>query len=320
MAVLARRYEVVEPLGSGGMGLVLAAYDRLLERPVAIKLIHENYLRDPVSRERFWREAKAAAGLSHPNTVAVYDLGEDAGRPFIVMELVDGSTLAERLDNGRLAMQEVIGFSRGVLAGLGAAHERGIVHRDVKPSNILVSTDGAAKLADFGIAAVVADAETRLTRTGQVVGTPRYQAPECAAGKQATPASDLYSLGVVIYECLAGRAPFEEETPLAMALAHQRYPVPPLTSIAPNVPPALAAVVERALAKDPANRYSDAGAMRRALETLSIAVPTQQVDTAIIEPPESSKGADSVYRRRLLLGWLVWSAALAAAVVWLITK
>lgn len=266
MTVLAERYELTRPLGSGGMAEVYAARDRLLERPVAIKLIHHAHLQDPVGRERFAREARVAAGLQHPNTVAVFDAGDEDGRPFIVMELVDGRSLADRLrEEGRLPVVETVVIGDAVLAGLGAAHDRGLVHRDVKPSNILLPATGGVKLADFGIATALADGSAQLTGTGQVLGTPSYLAPECVGGQRATPASDLYALGAVLYECLTGRPPFEAETPVALAVAHQRAPVPPLAETAPHVPVAVAAVVERALAKHPTARFSDAQEMRQAL-------------------------------------------------------
>lgn len=248
------------------MAQVFAAHDRVLDRPVAIKLIHHALSDDPVGRQRFEREARLAAALQHPNTVGVFDVGEDGGRPFIVMELVDGESLADRLRaGGVLPVDETVAVSAAALDGLGAAHGQGLVHRDVKPSNILLPDGGGVKLADFGVAIALADAATRLTGTGQVLGTPKYLAPECAAGHAATPASDLYSLGAVMYECLAGAPPFDGGTPVAVAVAHQREPVPPLTAVAPHVPTALAAVVERALAKDPAARFADAGEMRRAV-------------------------------------------------------
>jgi eukaryotic-like serine/threonine-protein kinase len=266
MDMLAGRYELGPALGSGGMAQVFAAHDRVLDRSVAIKLIHHALSGDPVGRERFVREARVAAGLQHPNTVGVFDVGDDGGRPFIVMELVRGQSLADRLrEGGPLAADEAVAMSVAVLDGLGAAHERGLVHRDVKPSNILLPDDGGVKLADFGVAIAVADAATRLTSAGQVLGTPRYLAPECAGGQLATPASDLYSLGAVMYECLAGRPPFEAGTPVALAVAHQREPVPLLSEVAPQVPAPVAAVVERALEKNPDVRFADAAEMRRAV-------------------------------------------------------
>jgi eukaryotic-like serine/threonine-protein kinase len=265
--VLAGRYELAEPLGAGGMAHVTAAYDRLLDRRVAVKLIRDELVGDVASRERLLREARAAAGLHHPNTVAVFDVGEDGGRPFIVMELVEGETLADRLARvGALPPDEAVRIAGAVLEGLAAAHDRGLVHRDVKPSNILLPVAGGVKLADFGIAKELSALTTGLTATGSVLGTPRYLAPEQAAGGDAGPASDLYALGAVLYECLAGRAPFEGDNPLAVALAHQQEAVPSLVARAPGVPPALEVAVERALAKRPEDRHGDAREMHAALK------------------------------------------------------
>jgi eukaryotic-like serine/threonine-protein kinase len=265
--LLAGRYELAEPLGAGGMARVMAAHDHRLGRRVAVKLVREELTCDPVSRERLLREARAAAALQHPNTVAVHDAGEQDGQAFVVMELVAGRTLGERLRTpAPLPAPEVVALGAAVLAALQAAHARGLVHRDVKPANVLLTDDGGVKLADFGIAKALDGAAVDLTATGQVLGTPRYLAPEQVAGAPATPASDLYSLGAVLYECLAGRPPFEADSAVAVALAHQQEPVPPLLEQAPGVPVALARVVERALAKDPGHRWADAVAMRTALE------------------------------------------------------
>ena len=266
MTLLAGRYELVELLGYGGMAEVHQAYDQVLRRRVAVKIIHPAQLRDPVNRDRFVREAQVAAGLQHPNTVAVFDVGEDAGRPFIVMELIDGRTLEDRIrDDGRLSVDETVPIVAGVLAGLQAAHDRGLVHRDVKPSNILLPAGGGVKLVDFGIAAVVAETAASLTTGEDVLGTPRYLAPERVSGRRATPASDIYALGAVTYECFTGRPPFVADGPVALAVAHQREPVRPLSEIAPDVPRDIAAIVERALAKDPRSRFGSAAEMRSAL-------------------------------------------------------
>jgi eukaryotic-like serine/threonine-protein kinase len=266
MTVLADRYELAETLGSGGMARVVAAYDRRLDRRVAVKLVRDDLVADPVSRERLLREARAAARLHHPNSVAVHDAGEVDGHAYVVMELVEGPSLADRLrERGALTPAEAVTIAASVLEALQAAHARGLVHRDVKPSNVLLPADGGVKLADFGIAKALDDATSSLTATGMVIGTPRYLAPEQAAGEPATVASDLYALGAVLFECLTGRPPFDAESPLAIALAHQREPVPAVREHAPEVPPALAAAVQRALAKEPGNRFADAAAMRDAL-------------------------------------------------------
>ncbi|HEX6336331.1 MAG TPA: serine/threonine-protein kinase [Jiangellaceae bacterium] len=266
MTLLAGRYELAGLLGYGGMAEVHHGYDQVLRRRVAVKIIHPAQLRDPVNRERFVREAQVAAGLQHSNTVAVFDVGDDAGRPFIVMEHIDGRSLADRIrDAGRLSVYETVPMVAGVLAGLQAAHDRGLVHRDVKPSNILLPASGGVKLVDFGIATVVTDAVTHSTTGDHVLGTPRYLAPERVAGQRATPASDIYSLGAVMYECLTGCPPFAADTPVALAVAHQQQRLRSVRDLAPDVPAEIAAVAERALAKDPAQRFGSANEMRTAL-------------------------------------------------------
>ena len=262
MPLVANRYEILRPLGSGGMAEVVAAHDTRLGRDVAIKVIRSEQLGEPISRARLLREARAAAALHHPNSVAVYDVGEDDD-PYIVMELVEGETLAARLrQRGPLPVEASVRIGTALLDALEAAHARGLVHRDIKPSNVLLSADGAVKLADFGIAKALDSTDPGLTMTGQVLGTPRYLSPEQAAGEPATPASDLYSLGAVLYECVAGRPPFDGTSALGIALAHQRIPVPPLLEVAPQAPVALAATIERALRKEPHQRFVDAAEMR----------------------------------------------------------
>ena len=299
MPLVANRYEILRPLGSGGMADVMAAHDTRLGRDVAIKLIRSAQLAEPVSRERLLREARAAAALHHPNTVAVYDVGEDDD-PFIVMELVEGETLEARLrQRAPLSVDESVRIGSALLDALEAAHDRGLVHRDIKPSNVLLSTAGAVKLADFGIAKATDTTDPGLTMSGQVLGTPRYLSPEQAAGEPATPASDLYSLGAVLYECVAGRPPFEGPSAIAVALAHQRSPVPPLLEVAPRLPATVADTIERALRKDPQERFADAAEMRRSLhggeasDRPMAAVATQQ------QPAEDGAGATT---RRLDAG------------------
>jgi eukaryotic-like serine/threonine-protein kinase len=262
---LAGRYRLGPLLGSGGMGEVFAAHDELLERPVAVKRVSGRV--GASERDRLLQEARVAARFHHPNAVAVYDVGEHEGQPFEVMELVEGESLADRLRrDGVVPVVETVEIVGAVLTALDAAHAAGLVHRDVKPANVLLPSDGPPKLADFGIAAQVWQTVPDAATTGGVLGSPTYLAPEQAAGRPPTAAVDLYAAGVVAYELLAGKPPFVRSTPLATALAHQRDPVPPLAGVAPHVPSAVAAVVERALAKDPADRFRSAVEMRDALD------------------------------------------------------
>lgn len=269
MPQLAGRYELGAPLGAGGMARVFAAVDHRLQRQVAVKLIREAFVADETARARLLHEARAAAAFQHPNAVAVFDVGEDGvGQPFIVMELIQGETLADHLVRcGPLAAADAAAIAMALLDALAAAHRRGLVHRDVKPANVLLPADGGVKLSDFGIAKGLASSTAGLTARGQIVGTPAYLSPEQAAGHPATARSDLYALGVVAYESVTGAPPFSGDDVVSVAIAHQRQPVPALAEQAPATPPAVAAVVERALAKDPAERFADAAEMRTALAT-----------------------------------------------------
>jgi hypothetical protein len=263
--VLENRYELGHRIGGGGMAEVVEAYDRKLDRRVAVKLLHVGTA-DPRAHERFVREARMAAGFVHPNVVTIHDVGEVRGRPYLVMELVEGGTLGDLIArDGPLPVGQALAISDSVLAALGAAHADGLVHRDVKPANILIGTDGRVKLADFGIAKATQDLGRDLTATGQVLGTAGYLAPEQAAGGEATPASDVYAAGVVLYEMLAGQPPFTGEHPVAVAVAHQRASVPPLGDKRPGLPPGVLAVVSQSLEKDPSRRFRDASQMRTEL-------------------------------------------------------
>jgi len=251
---LAGRYRLGEPLGSGGAGHVWRAVDLVLERQVAVKLLRADAVGDPEARARFRAEARNASRLSHPCVAQVYDYGEDGypDVPFLVMELVDGPSLAELLEAGPLGPGGAIDLIAQVAAGLHAAHSAGLVHRDIKPGNLLITRDGQVKVTDFGIATLAQDAA--LTSAGILVGTPGYLAPERAAGGPATPASDLYSLGVVGYECLTGVPPFRGPA-LDVAEAHLRHPLPALPA---TVPAEVGALVAALTAKDPRNRPSSA--------------------------------------------------------------
>jgi len=277
-AVVDSRYELEDRIASGGMADVYSAHDRTLGRRVAIKRLRAD-LPDAAARDRFTREAYALAGFSHPNAVAVYDAGDDGDGPYIVMELVDGPTLAAYLrERGRLSFEEATSILEQMLAVLGAAHARGIVHRDVKPANVLMAEDGHVKLADFGIAKVLTDVSGDLTLQGHVLGTPTYLAPERVAGRDATPQSDLYSVAVIGYEMVAGKPPFKGEHVAATLAAHQRAPVPSLLEVRPDAPDAYIDAIERGLAKEPEARFASAEAMREAL-TQSAFESTQAVRT-----------------------------------------
>ncbi|MGQ0520373.1 MAG: serine/threonine-protein kinase [Actinomycetota bacterium] len=285
--VLQARYRLGPLLGRGGMAEVYDGYDERLHRPVAVKLLRPDMAADPDVRSRFEVEARAAAGLSHPNVVAVFDTGEDEGTPFIVMERLPGQTLADRMASGPLDQDWLRRMAGDVLAALGAAHAAGVIHRDVKPGNILISEDGRAKVADFGIAKS-AEVAMHSTGTGLLVGTPAYLAPERVEGQPATARSDLYALGVVLYEALVGAKPYEGETAVATAHAvlHQRHR--PLVEARPGVDPALAAAVERALERDPSRRPASAREMAR--EVRAVAPAAGPDATVTLSAPDA--GAD----------------------------
>lgn len=262
--VLANRYELGDVVGQGGMAVVYRAHDRTLGRDVAIKVLHEQYAADPEFVERFEREARAAARLSHPHVVDIYDVGSDGSTRFIVMELVDGQSLKDLVQRGGAVPPAlVIRFGREIASALEFAHRRGFVHRDVKPQNVLVDQDGHARLSDFGIAQAVEN--VALTQTGTVLGTPQYMAPEQARGQPTGPTSDIYSLGVVLYELATGQVPFTADSPLAVALRHiQDEPLPP-RRLNPSLPPALERAILRALAKEPGQRQSSAAMLAEEL-------------------------------------------------------
>jgi eukaryotic-like serine/threonine-protein kinase len=269
--LIAGRYELGTLLRRGGMADVHSGTDLRLERPVAIKLLRPDMAERADVRLRFESEARAAAQLSHPNAVAVFDTGECDGMPYIVMERLPGRTLADVIAEGSVDAAWLTDAAAGVLSALGAAHAAGIVHRDVKPANILLTADGSAKIADFGIAKSAELASgtgpgpTDITMTGQLVGTPAYLAPERLAGAPATFLSDLYSMGVVLYEALAGEKPFAGQTFLAVAQAVQSGEHRPLAQARPDLDPRVAFVVERAMDRDPSGRYPSAEAMAQAL-------------------------------------------------------
>ncbi len=258
-------YIIQEPLGQGGMARVYKGYQEHLDRMVAIKVLPSYYAADPNFVNRFKREAQAMARLSHPNIVTVHDAGEQDGRLYIVMAYMSGGTLKSRMDH-RMEMSEVLPVVNQIAAALQYAHERSIIHRDVKPVNVLLDADGRAVLSDFGIAKVMESAEHHLTRPGAGVGTPEYMSPEQCRGSGVDPRSDIYALGVMIYEMLTGRTPFQADNYTALAHAHIYEPTPPPTLFNPRISPAVQAVMLRALAKEPAQRFRQATDLAAALE------------------------------------------------------
>jgi serine/threonine-protein kinase len=262
--LLGNRYRIIAKVGEGGMATVYQAEDTLLERKVAIKVLRDQYASDPSFVERFKQEARAAAGLTHQNIVSVYDVGSDEGKNYIVMEYVEGTDLKHLIVQGApFTNARAISLILQILAGVGFAHSHGIIHRDLKPQNILVTSDGHAKVADFGIAR--AARAVQLTETGTVLGSVHYCSPEQAQGKPVEQTSDLYSVGVILYEMLTGQLPFEGEGALAVALKHLQEAPPAPSRINSRITPQLEVLVLKALAKDGSERYSSAEEMRSAL-------------------------------------------------------
>ncbi|HKU57356.1 MAG TPA: protein kinase [Gaiellaceae bacterium] len=319
--LIADRYELEELVGTGGMSSVFRARDRQLERRVAIKILHEHYATDPEYLERFRREARAVARLSHPNIVTVIDRGDDNGRQYIVFEHVEGENLKELvLRTGRLPVRSALELALAVADGLSFAHEHGLVHRDVKPQNVLLSREGEVKVTDFGIARSL-HMDHGVTQTGTVLGTGEYLAPEQASGKPVSPATDVYSLGIVLWELLAGDVPFVGENFVAVALRHVNEPAPSLLERRPDVSPRLAAAVDRALAKDPARRFPSmaafAGELRACLaEPAGEAAPPVEDDlgatlvTRPVPPPARSRRRRS---RARPFGWVLLALVVAGA-------
>jgi beta-lactam-binding protein with PASTA domain/tRNA A-37 threonylcarbamoyl transferase component Bud32 len=259
--VYSNRYEVVRGIARGGMSEVYLAHDRHLDRPVALKVLTSALSRDPSFVERFRREAQAAANLSHPNIVAVYDWGQEEGTYFIVMEYIDGHSLRDVLrTQTTIEASRAAGIAAEVANGLSFAHRAGVVHRDVKPGNVLIEASGQVKVTDFGVAR--ADASEALTQTGSVMGTATYFSPEQAQGLVVDGRSDVYSLGVVLYEMVCGTAPFAGENPVSVAYQHVREPVPSLRAKRPDVPAGLEQIIMTALEKDPDRRYQSADDLR----------------------------------------------------------
>lgn len=271
------RYVIESVLGRGGMGEVRRAEDLRLGRGVAIKILHRHLADDSALRQRFEEEARALAMLGHPNVVAVHDAGEHDGMPFLVLELLPGATLADDIAKGPLPSERVRTIGVAMLAGIEAAHRSGILHRDIKPGNVLMTETGGVKVADFGIAKLLEDTGAGLTTASMVVGTPAYLAPERVQGEPASVLTDIYAVGVVLYEALCGSPPFVSDTPIATARAIVETRAPSLPDRCPDAEPALMSVIERALDRDPAARYPSAASMAAALEGTPIGEATVAV-------------------------------------------
>jgi serine/threonine protein kinase len=308
--VLGGRYELRGVLGRGGMAEVRDGWDIRLGRPVAIKLLYPVFSTQPENRMRFEVEARAAAALNHPHIVSVHDSGEHAGTPYIVMERLSGQTLADVIARGPLPQPQVRTILDEVLSALAAAHAAGILHRDIKPANILFSALGDIKVGDFGIAK---SAGTAHTLTGQIVGTMAYLSADRIAGRPATVADDLYAVGVVGYEALTGRRAFPQENLVELARAVADDTPHPLAVLRTDVDPALAAVIERAMARDPASRFASADEMRAALAGPS--GPPARPATRVLVAPLPDPTTMVVAPRRNRSRWLLVTAAVIAALV-----
>ena len=312
--VLADRYELEELVGTGGMSSVYRAHDRLLDRKVALKVLHQQYSEDDEYVERFRREARAVAALSHPNIVTVIDRGEHGGRQFIVFEYVDGYNLKQVMEQrGVPPVQTALELAIQVARGLSFAHQNGLVHRDVKPQNVLLNGDGQAKVTDFGIARST-DVKQGMTTTGTVLGTSDYIAPEQAQGQAVDEHTDVYSLGVVLYELLTNEVPFTGENFVAVAMRHINEPPPPIRDKQPDVPPRVEAAVHRAMAKDPSERFQSMADFIAELEAC-LAETRSGVHTEVAAPALRPRRG----RRRgipvLPLALIVAALAVAAAVL-----
>jgi eukaryotic-like serine/threonine-protein kinase len=325
------RYRLERKIGSGGMADVWLAEDTELDRNVAIKILHDRFAQDSEFVQRFQREAQSAAGLQHPNVVGIFDRGSFGGSYFIAMEYVDGPSLKD-LVKGGMGTKDAINFTRQILNAARFAHRKGIIHRDLKPQNVLIDDEGRARVADFGIARGGENSD--ITATGSVMGTAQYLSPEQAQGKPTTPRSDIYSIGVILYEALTGRVPFEGDSAVAVALKQVSEAPRRPSAINPDVPPALDAVVMRALAKDPNARFKDADAFLKALDAAERAPDTPRAqDTAAYAavspegetdiPGEEDGHEDYEPKRRRRWRWFVLAllvAGVAALVAYALTR
>jgi serine/threonine protein kinase len=319
------KYQVEDLIGEGAMGVVYRAFDPVLNRHVAIKVMGDSLARDTELRDRFLREARAAGSLQHPNVITIYDFGEVDGHLYIAMEYIDGTDLEDLLRSGTpLSLDAKIGVMIDVLNGLGYAHRRGVVHRDIKPANIRVDEDGHARIMDFGIARLNSGAMTKMTRTGVMLGTPNYMAPEQIVGEAITPRTDIFAAGAVLYELLTNSRPFQAETLHAVLFKITSEPPPPLDSVLPGLPAALNSVVMKALEKEPERRYENAMEMandlarvRASLGSAHATAPSLHATIERARLSGQSMRTRSGTKQRLLMaaGGVVGAAAMVALVL-----
>ncbi|MBA2569119.1 MAG: serine/threonine protein kinase [Actinobacteria bacterium] len=308
--LIAGRYELHELVGSGGMSNVFRAHDRLLERSVAIKVLHEQFSADEDYVERFRREARSVAQLAHPNIVTVIDRGEEDGRQYIVFEYVEGANLKGLVANGALPVEQALRYGLQIAGALDFAHKRGLVHRDVKPQNVLLNEEGEPKVTDFGIARSL-DVQG-VTQTGTVLGTSDYIAPEQARGQRVDQKTDIYSLGIVLYELLTGEVPYEGDNFVAVAMQHVNGPIPSVLDRRRDVPVRLDHAVERAMAKDPEDRFESMEELIDELERCLGELGSPEAATRIVRPPRRPRAK---HPRRKIPVLPILLLALAAAAV-----
>lgn len=302
------RYEIIAELGRGGMATVYHAHDPRFKRVVAIKVLPREYLHDPTFRARFEREARTIAALEHPAIVPVYDFGEEDEQPYLVMRFMPGGSLTERIAKGPVSLEEVIRIMTWIAPAIDEAHAAGVIHRDIKPSNILFDRHGNPCLSDFGIVKLVEP--TVHQTTAGIVGTPAYMAPEVTEPKGLSPLVDIYALGVMLFQILSGRLPYEADTPMGMLAAHVTKPIPDVRDFRPDLPADIQAIMEQAMAKDPKDRYQSAGALLSGLQGISVEGPARpdapsEAPTSDIAIPPTRRS-----RRGLTLPRWVWITGL----------
>ncbi len=337
--LLAGRYELIEKIGEGGMAVVYKAKCRLLNRYVAIKILRPEFTKDEQFLESFKRESQAAAGLQHPNIVSIYDVGKEGNINYIVMELVDGRPLSEIIEEkAPLEYKTAIEITKQVASALSLAHKNNIIHRDVKPHNIMITKEGVAKLADFGIAKAVSNS-TMVAESNKIMGSVHYFSPEQAKGSNVDARSDIYSLGIVLYEMLTGRVPFDGDNAVQIALMHINDDIPPLSRYVKGLPPALEKAVMKATDKLPSNRYSSADAMIEELENIEFVSKVvgndifsakndashdddDELNKLVGEPSKKSKknkkkkteDEEAAKKKKIIIGCVIGAIALIAAV------